>query len=156
MDFAVPKSLTARLGKFRWPLLVFAVGLGLMLLPAGQDPEPEPVAETRAEADLESQLEAILSRIAGAGEVQVLLTEDSGRETRYQTDVDDTRQDTVLVEGSDRTESGLVRQTVEPRYRGAVVVCPGADDPKVRLAIVEAVCCVTGLGADRISEQKMR
>ena len=33
---------------------------------------------------------------------------------------------------------------------GAVVVCPGADDPSTCLRIVQAVRCYTGLGADDI------
>ena len=99
-------------------------------------------------------LEAILSAIDGAGTVRVLLTEESGRQTLYQTDVqsDETRrtEDTVLIEDAERRETGLVRQTLEPQYRGAVVLCDGADSNAVKLAIVEAVGCVTGLGADRI------
>ncbi len=103
---------------------------------------------------MEERLETILSGIAGAGTVQVLLTEETGGQTLYQTDVqsDDTRrtEDTVLVEDAARTETGLVRQTLAPKYRGAVVLCDGADNSSVKLAIVEAVGCVTGLGADRI------
>ena len=108
---------------------------------------------------LERRLEALLSQIAGAGQVRVLLTEDTGRETVYQTDTqtdaDSLREDTVIVEDSARTETGLVRRTLEPSYRGAVILCQGADAPGVKLAIVEAVRCVTGLGADRISVQKL-
>lgn len=33
---------------------------------------------------------------------------------------------------------------------GAVVVCPGAEDPAVCLRIVQAVRCYTGLGADDV------
>ena len=110
--------------------------------------------------DMEERLEVILSGIEGAGNVQVLLTEESGRQTLYQTDVqaDDSRrtEDTVLVEDAARTESGLVRQTLEPKYRGAVVLCDGADQSAVKLAIVEAVGCVTGLGADRICVLKRK
>ena len=103
---------------------------------------------------VEERLETILSGIAGAGRVEVLLTEEEGRQTLYQTDIqsDENRrtEDTVLVEDAARTETGLVRQTLEPTYRGAVVLCDGADNSAVKLAIVEAVGCVTGLGADRI------
>ena len=63
---------------------------------------------------------------------------------------------TVLITGADREEYGLVRQVNPPVYKGAVVVCQGADDPKVQLAIVDAVSTVTGLGADRISVLKMK
>ena len=61
-----------------------------------------------------------------------------------------------MTRSSSRTESGLVRQTLGPVYRGAVILCQGADDPTVKLAVVEAVRCVTGLGADQISVQKMK
>ncbi len=40
-------------------------------------------------------------------------------------------------------------------FTGAVVVCRGADDPAVRLRIVEAVSAFTGLGTNRIVVQKM-
>ena len=130
-------------------------GLAILLLPSGEkSPEPEPTAQVLPAATMEERLEAILSGIEGAGAVQVLLTEESGRQTLYQTDIqtDDSRrtEDTVLVEDAARTETGLVRQILEPKYRGAVVLCDGADQSAVKLAIVEAVGCVTGLGADRI------
>ena len=109
---------------------------------------------------MEERLEAILSDIEGAGRVQVLLTEDAGRQTLYQTDVQSDEshrtEDTVLVEDAARTETGLVRQTLEPEYRGAVVLCDGADISTVKLAIVQAVGCVTGLGADRICVLKRK
>ena len=165
MDTAVPKQrINALLGKYKYPILVLLVGLGLLLLPTGEKTPTEPAAETVPVHSLEQRLEELLSQIEGAGQVRVLLTEDSGRETLYQTDSqsdsDDsgTRRtdDTVLVEDSSRTETGLVRQTLEPRYRGAVILCRGADQPRVKLAIVEAVRCVTGLRTDQISVQTMK
>ena len=103
---------------------------------------------------MEFRLESILSRIDGAGEVKVLLTEDRGGEVFYQTEGDDGK--TVLISGADRSESGLVRTTQSPSYRGAVVVCRGADSAAVRLAVVEAVANATGLGTDRITVLKMK
>ena len=127
----------------------------ILLLPTGANaPEPAAAVQQEAVQTVEQRLESILSGIAGAGRVQVLLTEEEGRQTLYQTDIqsDDSRrtEDTVLVEDAARTETGLVRQMMEPKYRGAVVLCDGADQSVVRLAVVEAVSCVTGLGADRI------
>ena len=156
MDRSVPKQrINALLRTYKYPILTVLVGLAILLLPTSHEPvQPEPVVQSAAAETLEQRLEVILSGIAGAGQVQVLLTEESGRETLYQTDTrsDDTSQaeDTVLVEDAARTETGLVRQTMEPKYRGAVVLCDGADQSVVRLAVVEAVSCVTGLGADRI------
>ena len=165
MEATAPKQrINALLGKYKYPILVALVGLGLMLLPSEQEPT-EPVEPPRAvERSLEEKLEALLGRIEGAGQVSVLLTEKEGSQTLYQTDSqtdsDDSgsrrTDDTVLIEDENRTESGLVRQTLGPVYRGAVVLCQGADDPSVKLAVVEAVRCVTGLGADQISVQKMK
>lgn len=156
------ERINALLQKYKYPVLILLAGLLLILLPTGNAPEPaeQPKELPVAAEDLEERLELILSQIEGAGRVQVLLTEDRGRELLYQTDSDirtDSRtDDTVLIEDDSNSESGLIRQTLEPKYRGAVVLCQGADSPGVKLAIVEAVRCVTGLGADAISVLKMK
>ncbi|MBQ8354447.1 MAG: hypothetical protein IJY40_02315 [Oscillospiraceae bacterium] len=160
MDANKPRQrINALFGKYKYPILVVLVGLGLLLLPSREtETQPIPV-ETVREASLEQRLEELLAQIEGAGAVRVLLTEDVGRETVWQTDVqtdaDSVREDTVILEDSGRNETGLIRRTTEPSYRGAVILCQGADAPSVKLAIVEAVRCVTGLGADQISVQKM-
>ena len=160
MDGNEPRQrINALFGKYKYPILVVLVGLGLLLLP-GRETETQPIpVETVREASLEQRLEELLAQIEGAGAVRVLLTEDVGRETVWQTDVqsdaDSVREDTVILEDSGRNETGLIRRTTEPSYRGAVILCQGADAPSVKLAIVEAVRCVTGLGADQISVQKM-
>lgn len=159
--------LRTLIGKYKHALLVLLIGLGLMLLPTGERTAPVPVEAVPSqteEADLESRLSAILSRVSGAGEVEVLLTVRTGGETLYQTDEDSdsgeaaTRQSvsTVIVEDEDHRELGLVRRTDPPVYQGAVVLCQGADDPSVKLAMVEAVSCATGLGADQIKVVKMK
>ena len=145
--------LKAILMKYRYVLLAALAGLALMVIPGGPE-ETEPVPAVSVEESLESRLEAILSRIDGAGEVRLLLTEDRGGEVFYQTDGENGK--TVLISGADRSESGLVRTTQPPSYRGAVVVCRGADSAAVRLAVVEAVANATGLGTDRITVLKMK
>lgn len=148
-------KLRAWMVRYRYVLLVVLAGLVLMLLPGGPEQTEEaalsaPEPET---ADMETRLEEILGRISGAGEVAVMLTESAGETVLYQTDGEDG--DTVLVTDAQRNEAGLVRSREPPRYLGAVVVCRGADSAAVRLAIVEAVSNVTGLGSDRISVLKM-
>ena len=156
MDGIEPKQrINALFGKYKYPILVVLVGLTLLLLPGREAEEPAVPVQAVKEESLEQRLENLLAQIEGAGAVRVLLTEDTGRETLWQTDIDADREDTVIVEDSDRNETGLVRRVRSPSYRGAVILCQGADVPSVKLAIVEAVRCVTGLGADRISVQKM-
>ena len=140
--------------KYCYVLLAAALGLVLMLLPGEADSDVSEQAPAAAvEESLEERLEQILSRIQGAGEVAVLLTEKQGREVFYQTEGEDGK--TVLVTGADRGESGLVRTSMPPSYLGAVVVCQGADRPEVRLEMVNAVAKATGLGTDRITVLKM-
>lgn len=142
--------------KYKFPLLVLAVGIFLMLLPKAETPEAPPAQQITEVSTLEDRLEGILARVQGAGELRLILTENKGSETVYQTDTRENQTDTVLITDSQRSEAGLVRRTDPPEYLGAVVVCQGADDPKVCLALTEAVSCATGLGADQISIVKMK
>ena len=157
---AVKEKAVDFIKKYRYVILVLLVGIALMLIPENEVQEittvqTETVNDSQA---LETRLEDVLSQINGAGQVRVVLTTISQEEMIYQTDQDGEgkRVTTVTVSDGQRNETGLVRQVISPKYRGAVVVCQGADDPVVRLAIVEAVSNATGLGSDRISVLKMK
>ena len=161
MDMKAVSEKTAELfKKYRYVALVLLIGIGLMLLPSGKQQEEELPQTQISQPDMAGDLERILCRIKGAGDVEVLLTQSAGEKTVYQMDEDalesGRRSETVLITDSDRNEQGLVQQVMPPRYQGAIVVCDGAGDPAVRLAIVEAVSDATGLGADRISVLKMK
>lgn len=160
-------KLTALLKKYKYVVIILAIGITLMLLPtskAVQTTPDLPTSEKNAFCDPTEDLTRILRQIQGAGDVQVLLTVAAGEKTVYQTnsqtDADGSsesiRLETVIVTDSDRTQQGLVTQIMAPQYRGAVVVCRGADDPTVKLAIMEAVKNATGLSFDRISVLKMK
>ena len=146
--------------------MIFLVGIVLMLFPTdskktAQQSVPvqeQPKSETLL---LEEQLSALLSQLAGAGKVQVLLTEATGQQTVYQENRDTSQSETiktstVIVSGSTRGQEGLVCQVNPPTYLGAVVLCQGADLPSVRLSITEAVANATGLGYHKISVLKMK
>lgn len=152
--------------KYKYVALVLVVGIALMLIPTGSKPAKETASPTTEDRILsvEEKLTQILRQVKGAGEVQVLLTEAFGEETIYQTNEDisqndtssSSRGDTVTITDSGRNEQGLIRQQNPPQYMGAIVVCQGGDQPTVRLAILDAVSKVTGLGADKISILKMK
>lgn len=151
--------------RYRYAVIVVLVGVILMCLPTGKgsvsnEPQMPTQPAVTDQISLEDSLAAILSQIKGAGKVEVLLTEARGSETVYQSDSStgegSTRLDTVTVTDNDRAQDGLVRQVNPPVYLGAIVVCQGADSPSVRLAIVEAVSSVTGLGSDHITVLKMK
>lgn len=153
-------------GKYKYVLLILAVGIILMSLPEGQrKPVQQEIPAVQPEsANRTEELEDILGQIAGVGKVRVLLTEAAGAETVYQTDEDRStasdsdrlRVETVIVSNASREEQGLVRSITPPVYLGAIIVCQGGDSPAVRLSIVEAVSNVTGISSDRITVLKMK
>lgn len=154
--------------KYRFVMLILGIGIVLMLLPSGKSEQKMhselPKSQDRVFDDPTSELTVILSQIQGAGKVQLLLTRGSGERTVYQTDEErdhsgenqSVRIETVIVNNADRAQQGLIQQILAPEYRGAIVVCQGADNAAVRLAIIEAVSDATGLGTDRISVLKMK
>lgn len=151
------------LGKYQYVLLLLLVGVFLLALPVGgkkSESVPESQAQTGEEpglswTDLEERLEKALSRVEGAGEVRVVLTLKEGPRQVL-------AQEGKVGEGSHETSAVLVNrgsgvqepvklQELGPSYQGALVVAQGADDPRVRLALSQAVSALTGLGADKIT-----
>lgn len=154
-------TITGYVKKYKYVLLILAIGLLLMVIPfrdsADETIEDAEIIFTQtSEKSMDVTLAEILSKIDGAGRVQVLLTIARGEETVYQTDSGNTQISTVIVTDAQRAENGLIVRVNPPVYLGAIIVCQGADSPSVRLAVVEAVSAVTGLGADRISVLKMK
>lgn len=169
MDLASVKvKIFAFIKKYRYVALVLVVGLFLMTLPTAK-PKNQDVKEIEQTQEIldvtcNERLAEILSKVEGAGNVQILLTVAAGEEIVYQTNDDiitsnetnTTKIDTVIVTDAERNQNGLVRQVNPPRYLGAVIVCEGAESATVRLALIDAVSKVTGLSTDRISVLKMK
>lgn len=163
MDWIAQKQRAGELlKKYGCVALVVLVGIFLLTLPNEASGEPETAADVSAgdNPTLQEELAELLSGVSGAGRVELLLTLAKGEETLYQEQQrisdSETSRDTVVLSGLDRAESGLIRQVNPPVYQGAVVLCQGADSPQVKLAMVEAVKCATGLTADRITVLKMK
>ena len=154
--------------KYKYVFLIFTIGIILMCFPKSTDtaetgPQNASLQETNEES-MEDKMARILGKISGAGNVCVMLTDRVGAETVYQTDTQESlsgenqsiKTETVIVGSGSAEKTCLVRQINPPAYLGAVVVCQGADNPQIRLAIVDAVSKLTGLGANCISVLKMK
>ena len=152
------RQFVTYLKKYRFTALILISGILIMLLPEQQNTIQYQEEPDQVQPSLQEELADILSQIAGVGKVQVLLTEARGSHTVFQTDsgMNAQSQNTVILTDGSRKESGLVKQILPPVYRGAVVVCRGADSASVRLAVVEAVKSVTGLSSDCITVLKMK
>lgn len=160
------KGILSKVGAYKYAALVLLLGIGLMLIPQGEKTPEEPAMITTKTdtSDLEQRLEAALSQMQGVGTAKVLLTLESGMTYQYQTDEqihrrpDDLELDrqTVLTEDNSGREVPVTVKTTYPAYKGALVLCQGADSAAVRLNVVHAVSALTGLGSDKISVIKMK
>ena len=151
--------------RYKYAALVALIGAGLLLWPSGNSPAAEVRQESgSSQRDIQVEMEEILGKISGVGQVRVMLTEDTDGERLLARDTELTysgdtaspedysrRSETVLTDGEDGV---VVTQRLYPTYRGALVVCQGGDRADVRLAVTEAVASLTGLSADRIAVAK--
>ena len=64
--------------------------------------------------------------------------------------------DVSVVSNGSCGETPVTVKRVLPVFRGAVVLCDGADDASVRLSVTQAVSTVCGIGADKVTVLKMQ
>ena len=159
------------LQKYKYIAVVIAVGFFLLILPSGEGEKEE--KKTHDDFDVKSferRLEDTLSECNGVGRCSVILSVEAGPERVYEKESrkslreneggviiqneSDTKPST-LSEGSGR-ESALLVKELYPEFRGAVVICDGADRTDVKSAVGACVSSLTGLGSDRISIVKMK
>ena len=165
---AVPKKLYNLIKKYRYALLILAIGFVLVTLPNTADQPKNNISEetedAHVEPSFEDRLTSVLSLVEGAGQVRVILTIAEGEEIVYQTndniastnDSSSKSIDTVTITDAQRNQNGLICQINPATYQGIIIVCQGADKPSVRLNLVDAVSKLTGLGASHISVLKMK
>lgn len=166
--YRASRKVTQMLKKYKYPAIILLLGLALILLPNGKsEDKTAETAEKQADyaEQTEKRLEAMLSRLSGAGQVSVMLTLERGELTQYQTDTQKSNdsdsgrvqveQKTVILSAGSAYDEAAVSTVFYPRFQGALVVCEGAQSAVVRLNIVQAVAAVTGLGADQITVVKM-
>ena len=167
----LPKKILAGLKKYKYAVLVLLLGVALMLLPFGkkeETPETEvredPLTDEAYAQALEQRLEDMLCQVSGAGQVRVMLTLMTGSRTEYQTDTQisdsgtqsqEERKTVILSEGS-AYDKAAVSAVQYPRFQGALILCQGADQSTVRLALVNAVVALTGLSSGQITVIKMK
>ena len=161
-------KLRALWEKGKFALLVLGLGVLLLLWPSGEGKtevsSSEPTAEETAAAQ-QKEMERILSSIEGTGELHLMLTLESDGQRTLAENAEESaggsaeapesqsRRETVILSVSGGEEVVVTRRE-SPVYRGALVVCQGADRAEVKLAVTRAVAALTGLGADRITVVK--
>ena len=112
----------------------------------------------------EEELNEKLAAIEGVGRVELMLSLEQTEEAVYavntrQTDSASSGQsfesDLTVVSDGSYGEKPVTVKNLLPTFRGAVVLCDGADNAGVRLAVTQAVTTVCGIGSDKVTVLKM-
>nr|WP_122013523.1 hypothetical protein [Maliibacterium massiliense] len=133
---------------------------------ARQDTEPsqqDSAPSSEAGDAQEQKLEALLSQMAGAGQVRVMITYESGPEIvpalsseRQSNETEDGARATRATTESERpaTQSGdgaaLVLKEMAPQVKGVVILAEGAKDIAVRMNLLQAAQTVLQVDANRV------
>ena len=159
---------TALARRYRYVLLLAALGLALVLVPAKKDAAAvtaQPAAEPADTRDaLQGEIEAALSQIDGAGRVRLVLTWADAGESVYQQNTrtsgsgeNASAESTVAaVPSGSSAQQALISRQLAPQCAGALIVSDGGGNAAVRLALCDAVRALTGLRADQITVVKMK
>lgn len=118
---------------------------------------------SEAERALERRLEQLISEIGGVGSVSVMVTMDTSAAQIYDRNV---KTETSQHSTSDSLSEGFEKQTevvlagsskeplhigtVQPKVRGAAVVCSGAADPVIRERVANTVAKALDIGISRV------
>lgn len=138
------------------------------------DAEQPAAIVTNAEYEnmLEAEVYELIKSIEGVGEAKVMITLSSGVEHIYVTEdsinsdktsaqketVEErlqTSKKTILIEDDNGRKKALLRKTLEPVIKGAVIVCEGGDDIIVQERVTDAVKAILGLSSSKICVTKL-
>ena len=166
---------TKLMGKNSSLLLVMMGLIGILLISVPSFlPEKEngdtPEVTIQEEADyavhLSLQLEEILGKMEGVGEIKVMVTLKQDSSYVYATDLaqndqqketlveQQTEQKHVILE-QDGEEQALVSTRFAPQVEGVIIVCRGGSDPVVVNKLTDAVTAALGIGSNRVAVSNM-
>ncbi|MCL2082033.1 MAG: hypothetical protein FWH04_02185 [Oscillospiraceae bacterium] len=168
------RRISKAMARHKYLLVIAVAGLILLSWPKGQSQAKKEIEHgTEGYAgfsieETEEKMAQALSQIEGAGRVCVMLTLKSDMEIVFQQDLDkktnsghsgqeavatqeESKRKTVLTNSSEP----LVQKKLYPIYQGVLVICDGAENAAVQLAVKEAVSALTGLSGRAVNVNRM-
>ncbi len=158
-------------------ILVSIAGFIMLLLLMGESlsadsSEPlskEDTAQYSAQyiKNTEKELEALLERINGAGEVEVMITLENCYENVFakgynekndnKTDSQksESEEEYIIIKNGSNNEECLVVKVYEPTVKGVAVIAQGAGNIQVKNAITQTVCALFDISTAKVSVEKM-
>jgi len=153
-------KIKTTINKYKYVLIVLIAGIILMVIPGRTESESTDTKESVSESvsETEKRLTELLSKGKGVGRVSVMITLEYSEKTVYMqnetrreggSEIEEEKEISTVSEGN--TEIPLVQETRGAQYRGACIICDGADNAQVRLWITDAVSDLLNIGSDKIS-----
>ena len=171
-NLKIPEYIRDGIYKYKYILLMCAAGILLVMLSGIGDSRADTSnidwQDVKFDAgEIEKAAESIFSKIEGVGKVDVRITVKSGYESVYAYDIsrDCTQSESGFSASADKemvtvNSSGqnmpITIKIKHPEYMGAVIVCEGGDDSKIKLELTQAMKSLTGISADNIVVAKMK
>lgn len=161
-----------KIGKKNTVLIMGAVLISLLLLGSelfsSENSEPISKEDTsRYSAQYiektEKNLETLLEKISGAGEVKVMITLENCYENVYAKGYNEkqdseensqkyeSEEDYIIVKNGSNNEECLVIKVYEPTVKGVAVIAEGAGNAKVKNAITQTVCALFDIDSTKVS-----
>ena len=170
--------------------------LGILLLVSsglffkGKENYPQAFKETEAEtaggktmpvksyeSELEERLSALLSKVEGAGKVEVMITLSYGSEIIIAEDISSnetlmreadssggsrenrtkvTENNKIIIQSANGVQQPLVVKEIVPKVEGVVIVAQGGSDILIKEALINAVKTVLGVEIHKVQVLKMK
>lgn len=167
------KKFIQKMGLLRLMLVIVCGVLLLLLSYPGHEAEPDiqsanstsvQTAETVTLEDYkrarEEELEQLLQKVEGVGQVETMITLKASNEKVMLKDSvnkgEANEEKTVLVENSDRDSSPYIVQEREPEIEGVVIVCQGGYDSVIKREITDAVSALFSIESHKIKIMKSK
>ena len=139
--------------------VIVIIGIIMLSFPSlfTADEVPEEESGFMQMKDMEKDMEKILSEIYGVGKCRVLITYKStseyvpAKDTSISEGENSRNTDEKnLVTGSGSNEKPFIVKEKMPEIQGALVVCSGGENTRVKNDVINAVCALTGLPQNRV------
>ncbi len=156
------------------PLIIFIGLLGMLLIAFGSFAKPTEKKEDTAKEfeaenlyETEKELAEFLGKINGAGEVRVMVSMDSGKESVFALDTSENssksngekeeikKTDEHIIIKTGSNENGLELKKIYPKIRGIAVICSGGNSPVIKEQITSLLCALFDINSTQVSVAEM-
>lgn len=163
--------------------IIFAIGIvGILLISLSEvnfSSKKTTESTNMGEISIESYIETIenktkkiIGQIDGAGKCEVMITAEISSEKDYATNdnikqetenkddenilKNDSEKEIVMIENSSGKKQALIQKIYEPKIRGVLVLCEGADNAEINEKITNAVRALLNVSSNKISVLKIK